>query len=129
MNCFRYNCVCLSLITGILAGVILGVLYALGFVATEIVFWAYLAVGVAGVLLSPVYAARSACEGIGRCFCNYKNLILAGAIGTIVAAVVGLIVAPIASTTVVAIVLGLTTFFAVVLLVSVICLVTCLCDS
>jgi hypothetical protein len=114
-------------IIGIILGVILGVLYSFGFVATGIIFWVYLAIGVAGVFLSPIYAANNSCRGNERCFCNFRRLILVASVGTIITAAAGLIVAAIAPMIVTAIVLGLTTFFAVMLLVLIICLARCLC--
>ncbi len=124
--CSKYNCACVTVIVAILAGVLLGVLYALGFVSTGIIFWAYLGIGVATLLLGPVYATGTSCNGSCRCFKVVRKVYLAGAIGTIVTTVVGLIVAPIASVTVVAIVLGLATFFVVWLLGTVVCLTNCL---
>ena len=127
MTCCKCECAYLSVIIGIVLGVILGVLYALGFVATGIIFWVYLAIGVAGVFLSPIYAANNSCRGNERCFCNYRRLILVASVGTIIAAAVGLIVEAIAGVIVVAIILALATFFAVMLLVLIICLARCLC--
>ena len=129
MNYCRCECAYLSVIAGILAGVVIGVLSALGFVATGIIFWAYLAIGVAAVFLAPIYGANVTCPGSERCFCRYRRVLLAAAVGTILTAAAGLIVAAFASTTVIAIVLGLTTFFVVWLVGLVICLARCLCND
>ncbi len=127
MTCCRCECAYLSVIIGIIFGVILGVLYAFGFVATGIIFGVYLAIGIAGVFLSPIYAANNSCRGNERCFCNYRRLILVASVGTIIAAAAGLIFAAIAPAIVTSIILGITTFFAVMLLVLIICLARCLC--
>lgn len=123
----RCECAYLAVIIGIIAGVLLGVLYGLGIIATGIIFWAFLAIGLAGVFLAPLYAAYGALGGPEKCFCNHRRLLLVAAVGTIIAAVVGLIVAAVAPLTVNAIVLAITTFFATALLVSIICLARCLC--
>lgn len=125
MACCRMNCAYLAAIAGILAGVVLGVLYAFGFVPTGIVFWVYLATGILGVLLAPLYAFQDH----DNCFCGYRGLILTATVGSIVTAAVGLLVAPIAPVAVTAIVLGLATVFFVALLVSVLCLTNCQCRS
>jgi len=123
MACCRMNCAYLSAIIGILAGVVLGILYAFGFVPTGIIFWVYLATGILGVLLAPLYAFLDH-DG---CFCNYRGLILTATVGNIITAAVGLLVAPVAPVAVTAIVLGLATVFLVAFLVSVLCITNCLC--
>ena len=127
MNCCRCECAYLSVIIGIIAGVIIGALYALGFVATGIIFWALLAIGVAGIFLTPIYAASNVYQGGERCFCNYRKVLLTASVGTVVTAAAGLIVAGLTSTIATAMLLGLATFFAVMLLVVVICLSRCMC--
>ena len=76
MSCCRNECAYLAVIIGIIAGVILGVLYSLGFVATGIIFWAYLAIGIAGVFLSPIYAFLDNVCREGNCFCSNKIILL-----------------------------------------------------
>lgn len=128
MTC-RCNCGYLALLIGIFAGVLAGVLYALGFIALGVVFWAYLAVGVLGLLLTPLYATGACGAGCSGCFARYRTQILVAAIGTIAAAVVGLIVAPFAAIPVLAIILGVATLFVVLLLATLVCLTECLCDK
>ena len=126
MDCCRMNCGVFAILAAVVAGVVLGVLYAFGLVATGIIFWAYLLVGVAGLLLMPIYATRASCEGNCRCFGRYRAQLLVSALLTIVSAVVGLLTAPLAALAVVAIVLGIATFFVVLFLATVVCLVECL---
>lgn len=129
MNCCRNNCVYLAIIVGILAGVALGVLSALGFVSTGVIYWVYAVIGVLGILLSPLYAQiRERNNGEG-CFCYYRRLILTAAIGTIISSVVGLILSGIAGTITLAIVAGVSTLFLGILLVSVLCLSACICSD
>lgn len=128
MNCCKYNCAYVAVIVAILAGVALGILYALGFVSAGIVFWAYLATGVLGILLAPIYATGISCNG-RCCFARYRCLVLSAAIGTVVTGIIGLLAAPFAATTVVAIVLGVAAFFVVLLLGSLVCLTNCLGDN
>lgn len=129
MSCSRYECAYLAIIIGIIAGVILGVLYSLGFVATGIIFWAYLAIGLAGVFLSPIYGFLNNMCGGSRCFCSSRVILLVATVGTIITAAIGFIVASVASTTVVAIVVGLATFFVVMLIVAILCVARCICEQ
>ena len=126
MSCCKCKCTCLATIIAILAGVALGILFASGFVATGIIYWAFLAIGVGAVLLLPVYALNRGCDDGEKCFCSYRSLITIAAVGTIVLSAIGLIV-PIASTTLTAILLGLATFFVVLLVGFIICFAKCLC--
>ncbi len=129
MRCCRCECAYLSIIIGIIAGVLLGVLYALGFVATGIIFWALLGIGVAGVFLAPLYGSNAACADTERCFCNHRKILLLSSAGAIVASSAGLIISALTSVIATAIVLGLAIFFTTALLVSTICLVSCLCNN
>ena len=125
MNCCRYQCGYVALIIAILAGVALGILYALGFVVAATLFLGCLAVGVIGIFLSPIYAA-GCCGGTERCFASHRRLLQVAAVGTVVAAAVGLIVGAAASTVVVSILVAVATFFAVLLLGALVCLTICL---
>ena len=129
MSCCRCECAYLAIITSIVLGVILGVLSAFGLIATGIIFWAYLAIGVLGILASPLYAGINSTGCIERCYCNNRRFLLAASIGAIITAAVGLIVAPIASVTVLAIVVGITTFFAALVLGAVVCISECICND
>ncbi len=129
MTCFKCECTYLSIVAGIIAGVVLGVLYALGFVATGIIFWLFLVTGLAGVFVSPIYASNSGCLQSEKCFCKFKNAIITASAGTILTAAAGLIVSTLTSTIATAIVLGLTTFFSVMLVALIICLTNCLCNN
>jgi hypothetical protein len=125
----KNECAYVSVIAGLLAGVVLGILYALSLVATGVIFWVYLIVGIAGIFFLPIYANGNAQYERTGCGCSYKNLLIIGAVGAIVTAAVGLIIQLIAPTVAVAIILGLTTFFVVFLLVTVICLTSCICSK
>ncbi len=127
MTC-RCNCGYLALLIAIFAGVLAGVLYALGFIAVGVVFWVYLGIGVLGFLLTPLYASGACGAGCSGCFARYRTQLLIAAIGTIVAAVVGLIAAPFVATALVAVILGVATLFAVLLPATLVCLTECLCD-
>ncbi len=127
MTSCRPQCTSVAIIVGILSGVILGVLYALGFIFTSIIFWAYLAVGVAEVLLGPIYANnKTLCTD---CFCSQFSLITIAAVGTILLAAIGLIIQNIVTITATAIIFGLASFFVVSLLALLICVAICRCDE
>lgn len=127
-NC-KYECAYLAVIVSILSGVVLGVLYSIGLIATGLIFWVYLLIGALGILLTPIYGLNNNSGCVESCFCRYKNLITVGGIGTIVFAAVGLIVQFIASTIAVSIIIGLATFFIVFLLSSALCLANCICED
>jgi len=129
MNCCRYNCVYLSVIVALLAGIALGVLYALGFLTTGVVFWVYLATAVLTLLLLPVYSAIDGAKMGCTCVGNYRGFVIGLAIATIVAAVVGLIVALVSTVVVISIVLGIATFLVVFLLGVLVCLSNCFCRN
>lgn len=128
MSC-KFNCSGVALILAVIAGVVLGVLYALGLVAGGIIFWVYLGIGVLALLAAPRYATGRSCSGSCKCFCANRLPLLISAIGAIIAASVGLIVALVTTATVVAIVLGVATFFVVWLLGVVVCLTNCLTQN
>ena len=127
MNCCRCNCGYLSVIVAILAGIALGVLYALGFVATGVIFWVYVLTGILALLLLPVYNAAAGGGVSCLCVCRYSRLVAGAAVATIVTAVIGLIVAPIATLVAVSIVLGVATFAVTLLLGTLGCLSGCYC--
>lgn len=127
-NC-RNECAYLAVIISIISGVVLGTLFALGFVSTGLIFWVYLLIGVLGILLTPIYGKNSAGGCTESCFCRYRQLITLAGAGAIVFAVVGLVVEFIASITVLAIIIGLATFFAVFLLSTVACFAQCICND
>ena len=128
MNSNKCNCYLISAVIGILAGVVLGVLYSLGFVSTGIIFWAYLAFGVLSLLITPLYQG-DALHGCDKCFCRLRKGLLVYQLGTLLLSAVGLIVAPIASVLVVSIVLGVATFFTVSLIALHVCLANCICSK
>ncbi len=123
MTCCQNNCSYAALILGILAGVAVGVLYALGFVTVGVLLWVYLTLGVAALLVSPVYAALS------PCFCVYRTAFLIGAFGAIVAAAVAFFTVGIAPLTLFAVILGIATLFVVFTLVTTVCITACNCRN
>ncbi len=123
MTCCQNNCSYAAVILGILAGVAVGVLYALGFVTVGVLLWAYLSLGAAAVLLSPVYAALS------PCFCVYRTVFLIGAFGAIVAAAVAFFTVGIAPLALFAVILGIATLFAVLTLITAVCITACSCRN
>ena len=129
MSCNRENCACVALIVAILAGVALGILFALGLIPIVAALRVYLALGALSVLLTPIYAADDAREGNCRCACRYRRWLLVAAVGTILSATVALLVTGIAGVVVAAILVGVATLFAAFLLGITICLTNCLCDN
>ncbi len=125
MSSCNSNCTCISVIISIILGVILGVLYSLGFVSTGIIFWAFLAVGVGAILLTPIYTLNESNNGERKCLYYYIKWIVGASIGTIILAAAGLII-PTTSIVVTSIVIGLATFFVVLLVAQIICLLKCL---
>lgn len=129
MTCCKTQCTSIAIIIGILSGVVLGVLYALGFISSQIAFWAYLAVGVAEILLAPLYGEEKASCVERGCFCRLITLLTIAAVGTILLAAIGLIILPVVSVTAVAIIFGIASFFVVSLLALLICVAICKCEE
>ena len=129
MCCNRENCACTALIVAILVGVALGILYALGFIATGVIFWVYLGLGTLSVLLAPIYAGDGTRSGSCRCACRYRRWLLGAAVGTIISAAIGLLVIGSVGVVAASILVGIATLFVVFLLGILICLTNCLCEG
>ncbi len=127
-NC-RYECAYLAVIVGIISGVALGVLYALDLVMAGVVFWVYILIGALGILLTPIYGLKSSSSCNESCFCRYRGPITIAGAGAIVFAAIGLIVQFIAPVTVFSIIIGVATFFAVLLISLIACLANCICED
>lgn len=127
-NC-ECDCTGAATVTSIIAGIILGILYYFGFIATGVIFWAYFAFGLLAVLFAPIYGFLSKRYSDNSCYCRYRNILNISAIGTIISAVVGLITVSVASTITVTIVIAIATFFAVLLIGSLVCLTKCICEN
>lgn len=127
MTSCRPQCTSVAIIVGILSGFILGVLSALCLISTSLFFWAYLTIGVAEVLLAPIYANnKTLCTD---CFCSQISLITIATVGTILFSVIGLIIENFVSITSVAIIFGIASFFVVSLLALLICVAICKCEE
>ena len=92
------------------------------------VFLIYLIAGIAGVFLVPLYGILRNCTGESNCFCRFNKVLQIALIGTIITAAAGLIIANIASVSTVAIVLGVSTFFTVLVLGTLLCYTKCICN-
>ncbi len=125
MNCQRNTCVWLSIIVGVVAGILLGVLYSQGLFPIGSIFPFYIAFGLLSLLLYPLYAARKD----GGCFCRLKALLLTATIGTVVSAAIGQLLLLTTSVTATAILLSFATLFATIGAVSLICLADCHCNN
>lgn len=125
MSDCKCSCAYISVIVGIIAGVVLGILSAMGMISTGVIFWAYALIGVGGIFLTPIYSLLNSMGSSRRCFCSYRVKLLIASIGTIIAAVVGLILAFTAGITAISIVVGISTFFTVTLLGLIVCLALC----
>ncbi len=127
MCCYNSDCLCLTIVLSIIAGVLLGILFGLGFITASPVFLIYLITGIAGVLLVPLYGILRSCTGEGS-FCRLNRVLQIGLIGTVITAAAGLIIAGIASLSTVAIVFGVSTFFIVLTLGTLLCYAKCICN-
>ena len=127
MGCYNSDCLCLTIVLSIIAGVLLGILFGLGFLTAIPVFLIYLVIGVVGVFLTPFYGLLQCHTGDERCFCRVKKILQLAIIGTIITAVAGLIIAGVASLSTVAIVLGISSFFTVLILGTLFCYTKCIC--
>ncbi len=125
----RNGCQFVAVIVGIIAGVVLGILNFADLLATGLIFWAYLLIGVLGVFALPLYALQNSNVCIARCVCGLKTIYTIAALGTVLSAAVALIVAGIGPAVAVAILTGIATFFVVFLLILVVCLTKCVCNN
>ena len=125
----RNGCQFVAVIVGIIAGVILGILNFADLLATGLIFWVYLLIGVLGVFVLPLYALQNSNVCSARCVCGLKTIYTIAALGTVLSAAVALIVAGIGPAIAVAILTGIATFFVVFLLILVVCLTRCVCNN
>ncbi len=127
-NC-RYECAYLAVIISIISGVVLGVLYALDLVMAGVLFWAYILIGALGILLTPIYGLGNSSDCRESCFCRYRGPITISGAGAIIFAAIGLVVQFIAPVTVFSIIIGVATFFAVLLISLIACFANCICED
>ena len=120
MSCYRQNGVGLSLAIGLLIGVLIGVLYAFGFVPVVPALVATLAVGLLGIFVSPIYAFTADRGESKRGFCRYRLLLVGSAVGAAVFSVAGLLLLPVATVPVLAVLVGLATFLGASELIAVV---------
>lgn len=124
----KCDCAYISVIAGIIAGVIVGVLYALGFIEIGIFLTIAFIIGIAGIFFSPIWSLLPFVASSGHCFCSYRRLITVASVGTVITSTATYVVSRAAdSVPLLATAVGISTFFAILLLGTIICLTKTVC--
>lgn len=123
------SCSFIGVIAALAAGVAIGALYFFG-VLTAITFPLQAVLTFAGIAffgISAVSVLSGKCT-LAQCFCRLKGILFTGAVGTILSALIALLVSLTPGAILSAIVIGLVAFFLVLLISAIICFVTCTAD-
>lgn len=127
-NC-KYNCNGLAIVASLFVGIISAILGYTGIITVApVFFWVVLgvAVGYLAILLASSVARKY--DDLKSCVCNTLGFVLAGALGSILIALVLLAITFVATTVLGAILLGVALFFFSLLFTSTACLIKCLSD-
>ncbi len=127
-NC-KCSCSLLSVIAGLIIGVIAAFLQITGTLTVTTVFL-WVAAGVAAVYLGILLLTSGVQQNCSRCgcLCAVLNTLLAGVLGTILFAAILLAVGIVATSVISAILVGLLTTSFVVLIISTACVIRSLFD-
>lgn len=123
------SCTLIGIISALFAGVALGALYFFG-VLTAIVLplQAVLVFGIIAFFgISAISVISEKC-GFLNCLCRLRGILYTGAVGTILSALIALLVSLTPGAILSALVVGLVGFFLVLLIAAIICLVSCTAD-
>ena len=128
------TCEIIGIILGIIVGVAVGILFSAELIPITVNFIQIalvMSVVVLGILLVALFSAN-AMKGYNsfyKCICKFSKFVLTGSIGTLlsttIAATLGVTVISIISTIFVA----LSAFFFVLMIVSVVCLISCIINE
>ena len=121
------SCLAVGITAGILIGVAAALLFFFGVITNlTIALWVAFGVGLftlvatfGAALLTPMWISR-------KCFCKNKNALITGGIGLVVTTVVALSTALAAASIFSAVLVGLTTFFLLLSVTSLICFIICI---
>lgn len=124
----KCECAYISIIAGIIFGVVAAVLYALGFIGIGVLLAVVFFIGIAGIFLLPVYSLLSSSSSTCYCFCSYRRLMTVASIGTLITAFATYVIfRAFESIILTAILVAVSAFFAVLLIGAVICLTKSVC--
>ena len=122
--CCKCNCVVLALISSIALGIVASVLlFTAVITVTATFYWVALGIAVGFLALTLVAVPRTSCFDSSSCFCYILTAILAGALGTILTALILLGVGFAATSALGAVVFGILIFLEALLLTSVACFI------
>ena len=130
-KCGSFNCGLLGIVIGILAGIAAGIVFPLGLIPTPenlvIITGVIAIVGLVIFLLTTLLTNKdSDVFSIKRCICSIGKYLILGSIGAIITGTVVLTRVLVATSLLSAILVGLTAFFFIVTIVSIVCLFVCL---
>ena len=123
-------CKSTSVILGIIVGVAVGILFSVGLIPLIINFLNIAlvasAVGIGILLVALVFANNiKGGNAFWECACKFSKLLLAGSIGTLRASTITLIIGVAEITILSSIFVGISAFFFILMIVSIICLINC----
>ncbi len=125
----KSRCTLAAIVVSLIVGVVSAFLLITGTITITPVFLLVafgIAVAALGVLVVSMSLVRR--DALGNCVCNALELVLTGALGTILFAVILLAVGIVATSVVSAILLGLTAGFFALTITATACLIRCLAD-
>ncbi|MBQ8001981.1 MAG: hypothetical protein IJ297_00890 [Clostridia bacterium] len=128
-NCScRPNCIGIAVLASIVIGIIAGFLTVSGMLTVSTPFlWALFAVAVIGLGVILTLSVLSGARAL-RCICNAISLLLTGILGTLLTAVILLVIDIATASIAGAIITGLLFLFFTLLITTAACLVRCIAD-
>lgn len=128
------GCSCLTIVLSVLIGIAVALSYFFGligsiFTVTIIVFAVAFLLLLAFLSIASFAAASGDDTALSECLCNNGRCLLAGIIGSLIVAIIGILVSTTASLPVALILLFLGGAFVSIMLLSVICLLRCLLNE
>ena len=128
-KCSCSSCSWLSVLAGIIAGIIVGALYFTEVITAPTVFlWILLGFAVGSLvffIIAQLAAALFESSLLAACLCRNSNCLLLSAIGTVVLVAITFL-SNLTTTLATAILLGITTIFATLLFISIASLLSCI---
>lgn len=123
------SCALVGVILALFAGAVLGALYFFGVLsAIALPIQAVLLFGIIAFFgISAISLVSGKCR-FTNCLCKLRSILFTGSVGTILSALIALLVSLTPGAILSAIVIGIVAFFLVLLIAGIICLVSCVAD-
>ena len=129
-NCMT-GCELIGLTVSTILGIAVGYLFAVGLIPVTINFiriaLVMSVIGLAILIVSLFSASKiSACREFYGCICQSSKLLLAGSVGTLLTTTIASILGVGIISLLTSIVVGLSAFFFILMMISIICIVSCI---